>query len=253
MPPLNTIFLDVGWTLVYPKESLWTTLADVTSQAGKPSTADEVERIVFHLMMAHREQALVDFEVGSVNYTDSDEKFQAIFRHLGRIVFQILGVGSNHEDLIESAIKRFGLVENWAIFPDVIPAMTKLRARGVSIFALSNAASGLVDFLDNIGLASHMDGMIVSAIEGVRKPDPRIFQKALDLAGASPADAVHVGDMVLEDVMGARNAGILPFLMDRGPRGMFPHHQESMDVKAEQGVDVVTSLDEVLKKIGDSH
>lgn len=49
---------------------------------------------------------------------------------------------------------------------------------------------------------------------GVMKPDPRIFHAALDLLGLEPSSAWYVGDMPAIDVVGARRAGLRPFLMD---------------------------------------
>ena len=54
---------------------------------------------------------------------------------------------------------------------------------------------------------------------GARKPDPAIFAAALELAGAPPDEALHVGDTPEEDVDGARAAGIRPLLIDREGTG----------------------------------
>ena len=49
-------------------------------------------------------------------------------------------------------------------------------------------------------------GMVISQEAGVSKPDPRIFELALD--GVAPEDALMVGDSIASDVRGANNAGI---------------------------------------------
>jgi putative hydrolase of the HAD superfamily len=53
---------------------------------------------------------------------------------------------------------------------------------------------------------------------GYQKPHAAIFEHALDLLGAAPADAIHVGDDPQADVIGARGAGIEPVLIDRHGR-----------------------------------
>jgi putative hydrolase of the HAD superfamily len=50
---------------------------------------------------------------------------------------------------------------------------------------------------------------------GVAKPGRAIFERALELAGADPGEAVHVGDSLENDVVGARAAGIRPVLVAR--------------------------------------
>ena len=59
------------------------------------------------------------------------------------------------------------------------------------------------------------ESAVSSAAAGARKPDPAIFEPALELAGCAPEEALHVGDTVEEDVEGARAAGIRPLLIDR--------------------------------------
>ena len=49
---------------------------------------------------------------------------------------------------------------------------------------------------------------------GVEKPDPRIFQIALERMGIDPADALYVGDLYEVDAMGARAAGLDVVLLD---------------------------------------
>ena len=59
-----------------------------------------------------------------------------------------------------------------------------------------------------------VDCVIDSGAVGVSKPDPRIFQIALDAIGIEAADAWYVGDMPAIDVVGARAAGLWPIVMD---------------------------------------
>ena len=56
--------------------------------------------------------------------------------------------------------------------------------------------------------------VIDSTVIGAAKPDPRIFEVALAHAGATPAETVHVGDTLINDVVGARAAGITPIHFD---------------------------------------
>jgi putative hydrolase of the HAD superfamily len=100
-------------------------------------------------------------------------------------------------------------------FPDTVPALRALRAAGVKVVAASNWDVSLHEQLDATGLAPMLDGALSSAEVGAPKPDPEIFRRALALAGASAAEALHVGDDVEADVGGARAAGLEPVLIDR--------------------------------------
>jgi hypothetical protein len=55
--------------------------------------------------------------------------------------------------------------------------------------------------------------------------------------------------MYVEDILGARNAGVRPFLIERGRHAMFPNHPESVGLPG-GGVDRVRNLDELLAALG---
>jgi putative hydrolase of the HAD superfamily len=64
------------------------------------------------------------------------------------------------------------------------------------------------------GIGVEVDCVIDSGAVGVSKPDPRIFQLALDAIGVAATDAWYLGDMPGIDVVGARAAGLWPIVMD---------------------------------------
>ncbi len=103
-------------------------------------------------------------------------------------------------------------------FDDARPAILVARARGMKVVVASNWDVALHEVLRRLGLAAVLDGIVTSAEAGARKPAPAVFECALELAGASPADAIHVGDSLEEDVVGARRAGIEPVLLVRDGR-----------------------------------
>jgi putative hydrolase of the HAD superfamily len=109
-------------------------------------------------------------------------------------------------------------------YDDVSPALTAYRSRNLRLVVVSNWDVSLHGVLEDLGLATLLDGALSSAEAGERKPSPAIFEQALVLAGVSAAEAVHVGDSLEEDVSGARAAGIEPVLLRRdgcpGPRGV---------------------------------
>jgi putative hydrolase of the HAD superfamily len=100
-------------------------------------------------------------------------------------------------------------------FPDAAPALEQLRSAGVRLVAASNWDSSLPDVLERTGIAPLLDGVVSSAAAGRAKPDARLFEAALDVAGVSPADALHVGDRTDKDVEGALGVGMRAVLIAR--------------------------------------
>jgi putative hydrolase of the HAD superfamily len=95
-------------------------------------------------------------------------------------------------------------------------ALTRLRAAGLRLAVVSNANGTCPTLLAQVGLAPYFDAILDSAIEGVEKPNPEIFRRALARVGAEPGRALHVGDLYHVDVLGARAAGVQAALVDAG-------------------------------------
>jgi putative hydrolase of the HAD superfamily len=117
-------------------------------------------------------------------------------------------------------------------FPDALPALAQLAEDGHVVVIVSNWDCSLPDWLGPTGLLEQVAGVVTSADAGAAKPDRRIFERGLELAGARPEEAVHVGDSVENDVAGARELGIRPVLVAR-------------DGAAPEGVEAVGSLAEL--------
>ena len=100
-------------------------------------------------------------------------------------------------------------------FPDVLPALAELRERGLTLVVASNWDCSLPDWLGSAGITDLVDGVVTSAEVGAPKPNPRVFERALAIAGAAPSEALHAGDKVDNDVEGAAAAGIRAVLVQR--------------------------------------
>jgi len=108
----------------------------------------------------------------------------------------------------------------WPIVPSVV-ALRSLHEAGVPIGVVSNAAGQIESVLRRFGVCQVGEGdgvpvviIIDSTIVGVAKPDPAIFSFALDVLDAKPEHVAYVGDSYANDVVGARAAGMRPFLLD---------------------------------------
>ncbi|MDB4967642.1 MAG: 2-haloalkanoic acid dehalogenase [Myxococcales bacterium] len=108
--------------------------------------------------------------------------------------------------------RRFNL---WRTVPDgLVDGVRALRKAGVPVVVVSNSEGQLEVLFAQLGLAGEFDLVIDSHVAGVEKPDPRIFQIALERAGVAARDALHLGDTFATDVVGARAAGVRVALID---------------------------------------
>lgn len=107
-------------------------------------------------------------------------------------------------------------------YGDAIPALAELRRRDLQAVCVSNWDCTLPTVLAELGLGGLLDGVVVSALAGARKPDPEIFEAALAIAGCEADEAIHVGDSVAEDAAGALAAGIPALHLRREGGGEAP-------------------------------
>ncbi len=132
---------------------------------------------------------------------------------------QLVLRGCGHEVDLETAgriwrqvrAQKYGL----ALFPDVVPGLDALRPLGLKLGVITNLDSTGEQVVKNFGLTGHVDFAVTSRDAGAEKPHAPIFLMALERAGVTAAEAVHVGDQFDSDIEGALAVGIRPVLMDR--------------------------------------
>jgi putative hydrolase of the HAD superfamily len=112
--------------------------------------------------------------------------------------------------------ESLGEAVRFAPFPEVDAVLGALRAAGARLVIVSNWDISLYEVLDQIGLREKVDAVVISAEEGLAKPDPELVRRAVDRVGGGPDSTVwHVGDDPASDLELARAAGVLPVLVDR--------------------------------------
>jgi putative hydrolase of the HAD superfamily len=111
--------------------------------------------------------------------------------------------------------------------------LESLRERGLKLGLVSNAFDPgwlLHRDLEQMGLSQRLDFSVFSSEVGTRKPHPAIFERALDVLGVEPGNALFVGDRLYEDIRGAGELGMttvqaLWFRADEHSNGREPDHQ----------------------------
>jgi len=103
----------------------------------------------------------------------------------------------------------------FSAYPDATPALRALREGGLALVVVSNWDVSLHERLEETGLRALVDAAVASAEVGAAKPQRAIFTHALALARVPAEAAWHAGDRLVEDVEGARAAGIRPVLIAR--------------------------------------
>ncbi|QZT60402.1 HAD family hydrolase [Mycolicibacterium austroafricanum] len=106
----------------------------------------------------------------------------------------------------------------WTPYPDTPTVLHGLHRRGIKTAVVSNIAFDVRPAFDVLGAAGHVDEFVLSFEVGAVKPDPAIFQTALDRLGVAAGRALMVGDSDEADG-GARTLGCAFALVDPLPTG----------------------------------
>ena len=104
-----------------------------------------------------------------------------------------------------------------SLYNDTVPTLQRLRDDGYKLAIVSNWDTPLDPLTERLGIAKYFDVITASHDTRVRsaKPDPHIFEYTLKAVGVSAEETVHVGDTYEADIVGAREVGIRPILIDR--------------------------------------
>ena len=224
MMDVKCVFFDVGNTLIYPLPSVGEAYAHALRKGGIEADAHEVEqhfrRAWTTLRVHHGSEGLC--------YGSTEAEARRWWRKVVMSTLEHFGTLDDPGLAFEQIWNHFASPEAWRVFPDAVPALEKLKKRGIGVGLISNWDSRLPSLLRGLGIRDAFDVAVVSFQIGVEKPDPRIFRNALSKCCLPPERAVHVGDNYHEDVLGARAAGMRAVLLRRG-EGM-PNDSRDVEV-----------------------
>ena len=122
----------------------------------------------------------------------------------------------------QGAIEFFGLTktpwhsEDEKPYEDAVPVLTELKRRGIKLGIIANQPPGTAQRLEIWGMLEYFDVIAASAELGISKPDPAIFQWALEQANCIAQNAILVGDRLDNDIAPANRMGIHSVRLLRG-------------------------------------
>jgi putative hydrolase of the HAD superfamily len=204
---IRAVFFDAGHTLIHAVPSIGQVYSDVTREMGVTLPPERFASLLGPLFRRHMPSG------GESSDALDVAMWRAVTRAMHAALPEMASV--DVERWFAGLYERFGRGDAWAMYEDVPPALAELRARGLKLGIISNWDTRLRRIVREVGLADRVDFTKISAEVGRRKPDARIFEAALEEAGVRPQEALHVGDLVEEDVVGAAGAGIRPVLILR--------------------------------------
>jgi HAD superfamily hydrolase (TIGR01509 family) len=188
----QAILFDFGGTLDADGVTWKARVRRLFQDEGVAPAAGDFDRVFY---------AVDDVLTGTI---PSSLSFQATLARLATGVASGLGV---RDAAVGDRVARRFLEAALAHLRGQAPLLDRLRARH-ALGVVSNFYGNLEAVCAEAGIAQFFRVLIDSSRVGWRKPDPRIFQAALEPLRVAPAQALFVGDSLPRDMAGARALGM---------------------------------------------
>lgn len=202
----DAVLFDLGSTLIYFSEK-WEA---VTQQFHR----ELINSLISAGIQVNAEQFLQEYDARQESYYN--ERDTEFIEHTSAYILKSLladhGYSQIPDDVIRQALKAMYAVSQayWKIEEDTLSTLETLKNAGYRMAIISNAGddADVQALIDNAGIRPYFDVVVTSASQGIRKPNPRIFQTVLNMLGVKPERAIMVGDTLGADILGAHNAGM---------------------------------------------
>ena len=120
----------------------------------------------------------------------------------------------DRDTFFEAAYRHFAEVGVWELYPEVREVLEALAPR-FELAVVSHFDGRLRVILQHLTISRYFRHVFLSSELGADKPNPFIYQRALELSGFLPDGVVHVGDDPQRDWAAARAAGLEVFQLER--------------------------------------
>lgn len=206
-------FFDAGGTILGPHPSFHEAVARFLGENGVEVDPIKVEKAL---------EEMPRLQDPGVTWSTSREASRRFWGSVYSSIIESLGIDDQSGRLAGALYEQFTRFESYRMFPDVVPAIDELKAAGLAVGLISNFEEWLEEMLTHWEVAALFDVIVVSGKEGVEKPSPEIFERALARANVAPTQAVYVGDYPVIDIEAAEAVGMSAILIDR--QGRYPDY-----------------------------
>jgi dephospho-CoA kinase len=203
---IQAVFFDAWGTLLTVRQNRVERFMEIAAALNLPVRRDDVATAIA--------QTEAELRAEDRPRIETLEAEQALFYDLYSRLLHRLGIDDRGNGLVERIVTEYPYLRWCVVYPDVPGVLDALKKRRIPMGVISNAYPSLLEVLNSLDLARYLEPVVVSALVGVEKPDPRIFRTALDRVGR-PAEQTLFVDDVEANVIAAETLGMVGMLIDR--------------------------------------
>ncbi|WP_075618502.1 HAD family hydrolase [Paenisporosarcina indica] len=193
----------------------------------------QYERLINFVGHIPKEQYMARFiELDQHGYVWKDKVYQQLVEELS--IKEI-----TWKELLKDYISEFK--HSCVPFPNLTGMLEELKSNNLILGMITNGYGQFqTDNIMSLDIEKYFDVILVSEWEGLKKPDPRLFHRALEKLAVSPHESIFIGDHPLNDVKAAKNVGM---------KGIWKRNVHYTNVGADYIVDDLLDLNEVIRMI----
>lgn len=222
---IRFVYFDVGGTLLDPTPSVGRIYSEAGAPLGLTASAHAIEAAFGRQWSNH----VAELGRKALTLARTEEENFDWWR---RLVFRVLddvGFAGDREAVFRACWAAFERPSAWHVYDDARPTLEGFAAREVRLGVLSNWDQRLPALLERLDLRRFFDPLVVSCIEGVEKPDRRLYELACERVGLPPSEILYVGDRIDLDLEPARAVGMQAYVVDRRGALDSPHRVDSLE------------------------
>ncbi len=233
---------------------IWNTLIYFDAEDQLDLVLQQADQALFQRLLEQGYHLEIDFLIDfrrrmDLYYQEREVEFtEYTTRYVLRNLLEEKGLLVNEASLIDSLHAYHRVTQShWKLEADTIPTLQRLASHGYQLGLVSNAAddADVQNLVDQAGIRSFFQVILTSAAEGIRKPNPHIFWRALEKLDAQPGQAAMVGDTLGADILGSKNAGLFSVWINR--RANTPQNKAHQDtIIPDAVIDHISQLPQLL-------
>ncbi|MDR4886139.1 HAD-IA family hydrolase [Fredinandcohnia sp. QZ13] len=202
-------------------------------ESVKKFVSNQYDRLLEFLHQIPKETYIKRFiELDCRGYVRKDKVYQQLVQD-----FNIKGL--TWQKLLEDYISMFK--HNCVPFPNLITMLGELKETDLQLGMITNGKGKFqLDNIRSLGIENYFDTILVSEWEGIKKPNPQIFMKAVAQLNVQPNQCIFVGDHPNNDVKAARHVGMI---------GIWKKDFEWNNVDADYIIDDLAELPIIIKRM----
>ena len=225
---IEAVFFDAADTLFYIKEGLGNTYLNPALKYGVNTTPNELKKAFSKYFPVAPPLAFPDVSDSERKTLERNWWYDVVNK-----VYTDIGMFPEFDQYFEELFEIFR-TKAWEIFPETIDVLNELKSRGYKLVVVSNFDSRVYDVCRNLKILDYFDDFLISSESGYAKPNPGIFELALERNSLVPSKCVHIGDNFENDYTSPTKLGINAIFLDR----------ENED--GENNINKISNLNEIL-------